>query len=182
MTGYDFDKTIYDGDCFIDFYKYCLIKRPYLILYIPFQILLGIFTFFYRQYLKQFFASYLIFVYKKDDLIEKFWNKNMSKIKDWYFRQKKDDDIIISASPYFLLKPICNRIGLKNLIATDMDINTGIIKGKNCYGEQKVYAFKEKYPNIKLDAFYSDSKSDLYMIAISQHGYIITKTHRLKIK
>ena len=26
---------------------------------------------------------------------------------------KKDDDIIISASPEFLLKPICERLGIK---------------------------------------------------------------------
>lgn len=182
MTGYDFDKTIYNGDCFIDFYKYCLTKRMYLIIYIPFQIILAIFTFYNRQYLKQCFASYLIFVYKKEDLIEKFWNKNMSKLKDWYFRQKKDDDIIISASPYFLLKPICERISITNLIATNMNINTGIIKGKNCYGKQKAIEFKKNFPKTKLNAFYSDSKSDLYMIAISEHGYIITRTHLLKVK
>ena len=48
--------------------------------------------------------------------------------------------------------------------------------------KEDIEEYQEKYPNIKLDAFYSDSKSDCYMIAISQHGYIITKTHRLKIK
>lgn len=182
MTGYDFDKTIYDGDSFIDFYFYCLLKRPYLFLLLPFQLIFILFTFYNKKLLKQTFAVYLIFVYKKEDLIESFWNKNMSKIKDWYFRQKKEDDIIISASPYFLLEPICKRIGVTKLIATNMNIKNGIITGKNCYGEEKAVQFKKQFPNETLSAFYSDSKSDLYMIAISNNGYIIDKDTFLKVK
>ena len=46
MTGYDFDKTIYDGDCFIDFYKYCLYRRIYLIFFIPIQLIMIVFVFY----------------------------------------------------------------------------------------------------------------------------------------
>ena len=28
MNVFDFDKTIYDGDCTVDFYMYCLKKYP----------------------------------------------------------------------------------------------------------------------------------------------------------
>ena len=37
---------------------------------------------------------------------------------------KKDDDVIISASPEFLLKPICKKINIKYLIASNVDKNS----------------------------------------------------------
>lgn len=36
MNVYDFDETIYDGDSTVDFYKYCLRRRPYIIFRFPF--------------------------------------------------------------------------------------------------------------------------------------------------
>lgn len=182
MIGYDFDKTIYDGDSFMDFYKYCLLKRAYLLLYLPFQLCLLLLTCYSRKYMKQTFASYLLFIGKKEKLIEGFWNKNMSKVKDFYFRQKRDDDIIISASPSFLLIPICKRIGIKNCIATNMDVRTGIIKGKNCRGMQKVIEFKKAFPEDSLLAYFGDSKSDLYMISFAKYGYYVKGHYITQIK
>ena len=31
MTGYDFDKTIYDGNSFIDFYLFCLKRHKWIV-------------------------------------------------------------------------------------------------------------------------------------------------------
>ena len=38
MNGYDFDKTIYDGDSTIDFYIYSLKRNITLIRYLPIQV------------------------------------------------------------------------------------------------------------------------------------------------
>ena len=38
INGYDFDKTIYDGDSSVDFYKFCLKKNKKVLLMLPIQI------------------------------------------------------------------------------------------------------------------------------------------------
>ena len=99
MNAYDFDGTIYKGDCFIDFYFFCIIRRPYLIIMLPFQLLFVLFTFYNRKLIKQSFAIYLLILPSKIYLVKEFWNIHIGKIKKWYLAQRKDDDIIISASP-----------------------------------------------------------------------------------
>lgn len=39
--------------------------------------------------------------------VNDFWKEYIGNIKPFYLEQKKDDDVIISASPEFLLKPVC---------------------------------------------------------------------------
>ena len=38
MNVYDFDKTIYDGDASLDFWKYKVRKEPLLLGYLPYQV------------------------------------------------------------------------------------------------------------------------------------------------
>ena len=61
MTGYDFDRTIYRGYSFIDFYFFCLRRRFWLALVFPFQVLFGVLTLsFTRRRLKQVFCLFLL--------------------------------------------------------------------------------------------------------------------------
>ncbi len=182
MTGYDFDKTIYDGDCFIDFYFFTLLHRPYIIIMLPFQLLFFLFTFYNRKLLKQGFACYLLITIDKDILIKNFWNVKAGKIKEWYLAQKKEDDIVISASPNFLISEACKRLGIKNYLATNMSTYTGIIHGKNCYGEEKVRRLQEFDSTLLLDAFYSDSKSDFVMKKVAKEIYLVKNNNITKIK
>ena len=56
-----------------------------------------------------------------------------------------DSDLIISASPEFLLKPICGILGIKHLIASKVSPVDGKYTGKNCHGKEKVRRFKQLY-------------------------------------
>lgn len=47
--------------------------------------------------------------------VNDFWKEYIGNIKPFYLEQKKDDDVIISASPEFLLKPVCKRLKIKTL-------------------------------------------------------------------
>lgn len=47
--------------------------------------------------------------------VNDFWKEYIGNIKPFYLKQKKDDDVIISASPEFLLKPVCKRLKIKTL-------------------------------------------------------------------
>lgn len=175
MNVYDFDKTIYDGDSTLDFYIYCLKRYPAVILCIPVQLF---YAFKYKTgkiNKTQFKEHFYIFLRKLDnteDIICRFWEKNERKIKSWYLNRKKEDDVIISASPYFLLNEICKRIGIKHLIASNVDLKTGKYTGLNCYGEEKVRRFKKEVCG-DIDNFYTDSKSDLPLMLLAKKSFFV---------
>ena len=86
------------------------------------------------------------FVRKESDLdavLEEYWDEHESWIAPWYLKQRRDDDLVISASPEFVVKPMTDRLGIA-LMATPMDKKTGKIIGANCYGEEKVRRFIDK--------------------------------------
>lgn len=173
MNIYDFDDTIYKGDSSKDFFKYCLKRKKSIIfdiISICFMLGLYLIKVIEKEKFKSSFFRFLKRIdgeaYTKD-----FWQENEHKIKDFYKKKHKKSDIVISASPYFLLEPIAKIYGFK-LIATNMDIKTGRIKGVNCYGKEKVKRLNAI--GIKsCDNFYSDSLSDLPMFKIAKKGYIV---------
>lgn len=117
MNVYDFDKTIYYGDSTADFYLFCL-KRHKNTHSCPiafgsiFKILCiqkGTKTDF-----KEKMYRFLTYCDTEKD-VNDFWKEYIGNIKPFYLEQKKDDDVIISASPEFLLKPVCKRLKIKTL-------------------------------------------------------------------
>lgn len=177
MVGYDFDKTIYDGDSSTNFFFYMIFHRPYLLFFAPyFLIVLALYAIKIvgKKRVKQLLFFFIPW-HKKSlpKLVNKFWEKNANKIFDWYSFQKKEDDIIISASLTFLLEPIMNTLAIKNWISTKYDVETGKIDGENCYGEEKLKQFKKKFKNQELEAFYSDSLSDLPMMNYARTAYLV---------
>ena len=49
---------------------------------------------------------------KKENMVKDFWILNEKKIKTWYWENKKKSDIIISASPEFLLFPVTEKLDI----------------------------------------------------------------------
>ena len=174
MNAYDFDKTIYDGDSTADFYMFCLKKHKSIILLAP--SLLCAFLRFYvfkkgtKTEFKEKMYRFLTKCNTKKDVTE-FWDKNCDKIKDFYIKQKKSDDVIISASPEFLLAPICRNLGIKHLIASKVDSKSGKYSVVNCHGKEKVRRFYEELKDGEIDEFYSDSLSDTPMAEISKKAF-----------
>lgn len=176
MTGYDFDKTIYDGDSSTDFFIYMIFTRPYLLLFFPwYLIVLALYgmKILSKKRTKECLFFFVPWYSNIDKIVDKFWQSHANKIKDWYCKQKKDDDVIISASLAFIVKPMLEVLNIKNWIATNYSVKTGKIYGKNCYGEAKVEEFERLYKRQKLDAFYSDSYSDSPMMKISEKAYLV---------
>lgn len=176
MNVYDFDKTIYDGDSTADFYIYSLKKHKKILLLIP--SLLGAFLKFYvfkigtKTMFKEKMYRFLIYCNIESDVAD-FWDKHQNKIKKFYIEQQKDDDVIISASPEFLLKPICKRISINYLIASRVDCKSGRYNGINCHGKEKVRRFYEFFKNGQIEEFYSDSYSDTPLAEISEKAFIV---------
>lgn len=184
LNLYDFDKTIYDGDSTIDFYKFMLKNNFRIIKYLPKQILfiikykIGKIT---KEQMKETFFLFLKDFNNTDDLINIFWQKNKRKIKKWYLNMEHHNDIIISASPEFLIKPIGEILKVKDVIASKNDIKTGKYDGSNCYGNQKVMRFKEKYKTEEVLNAYSDSLSDMPMLELAKNKYLVNKNKIKKI-
>jgi putative flippase GtrA len=110
-----------------------------------------------------------------DKYIEPFWEENAHKVKSWYLGKDHARDIIISASPEFLLKPVCKQIGIACLIATRMDKTTGTIIGENCYGEEKKRKLFTVFNDIIVEEAYSDSLSDKPLLLLAQTAYLVRK-------
>lgn len=175
MNVYDFDKTIYDGDSTVNFYKYCICRSPKVLINLPRTVWYG--TKFKlglceKTFFKEQFYRFLRYIDNPEQLLEQFWAKNECKIKGWYLKQKKSDDIIISASPEFLLHPICNKLGI-TMMASVVDIHTGAYTGVNCDGKEKVRRLYEAFPDAVIDDFYSDSHSDDPLAHIAEAAYMV---------
>ena len=177
MNVYDFDGTIYNGDSTIDFFLYALKRHPLVLRYLPKQawgfVLYGLKQI-DKTKLKESFFSFLPAV-NAEALVESFWDENQDKIFDWYRKQQQQEDIIISASPKFLLQPICNRLGVNRLIASEVNPKSGMFAGENCRGQQKVRRLESEYRVTHIDCFYSDSHSDLPLARIADKAFLVKK-------
>lgn len=179
MNVYDFDGTIYEGDSTVDFYLFALKHNISLIRYVPKQalgFLLYILKRIGKTELKEYFFSFLPGI-NAEKLADAFWAKNHDKIYRWYLEQQQTNDVIISASPEFLLKPICQRLGIHHLIASRVDVQSGKFSGENCRGKEKFLRFLAEYHETHIDRFYSDSPSDLPLAQMAEHAFLVKKGH-----
>ena len=178
MNTYDFDKTIFYPDSSVCFYKYCIKNyRSAILKTLPGTIVAALKYVAKKietKELKEQLFSFLPYIPDIDLAVENFWAENFNGIGKWYLEQKKEDDVIISASPYFLLRPVCKKLGVA-LIATPMDKNTGKINGKNCHDSEKVRRFFESFPDGHTENFYSDSFSDSPMAQIADKAWLVNK-------
>ena len=173
IVAYDFDGTIYDGDSSVDFYKFCFKKKYWIKMLWYFSLyILGIKT---KTEMKEVLFCFLQDFDDIDKLLEEFWNIHYSKIKKWYLEKKHTNDVIISASPEFLLEIPCEKLKVKDLIASKVDKKNGKFLKENCYGKAKVKRMEEKYPKIIVEEMYTDSISDFPMIERSKKGFMVKK-------
>ena len=176
MNVYDFDKTIYHGDSTAHFYLYCLKTQPATWKWLPYQAVCAIpfaLKIMEKTAFKQRFYKFFTSVKDIDKTVEEFWQIHRKNIKPFYAQTQKEDDVIISASPYFLLEPIIKELGINSLMASNVDRFTGRYDGINCHGKEKVRRFYEVYPDGVIDEFYSDSLSDSPLADISKKAYMV---------
>lgn len=174
MNVYDFDKTIYKKDSSIELYKYVIRQKPKVFFKCIFKQL-GAVALFYvgkisKEEYKEKFFSFLKYV-SIEDMLSDFVSKELQYISEWYLKQRKNDDVIISASPEFLVMAFAQKLGIKSVIASNVDYHTGKFNGKNCYGKEKVERFCQIYSLDDIEEFYSDSLSDLPMASIAIKSY-----------
>ncbi len=177
MNIYDFDGTLYGGDSTLDFILYSLKKHPTLVRFLP-----GIGWKFAKYACKSIDKTtfkqglyHLFSGYDAEGLLEEFWDAHQHKIFPWYPGQQETTDIVISASPEFLLRPICKRLGIRHLIASRVDVKTGKYTGQNCWGPEKVDRLKEELGITHCGKFFSDRYSDQPLADIADEAFLIVK-------
>lgn len=176
MNCYDFDKTIYKGDSTTRFVLFLFNRHPKTICLLPGIALAGIQLLFGKRTLTEFKQSLFKVFRLIPDIygeVDAFWKINGNRIKKWYLKEHREDDVVISGSPKFLIAPICKRIGISRVIGTIADPKNGELIGENCGGEEKVRRFYEKFPNAAIERFYSDSMKDLPLAQIAEHAYMV---------
>ena len=176
MNVFDFDGTIYHGDSSKDFVFYCFKKFPKTRSKIPAILWYGA-GFGLRIVKKKKFKEKLFSIVTKiDDLqgaVSDFWQSHEKNIHKWYMEMKQPSDVIISASPEFLLEPICKKLGAECMMATRVDEKTGKFDGENCHGEEKVKRFYTKYPKGEIDEFYSDMYCDTPLAKLAKKAVMV---------
>ena len=194
LSVYDFDKTIYNGETLNDFYRFYLIKKPWKIYTVIFQLwyfLLYVLKIINLEKLKENFLRFLngenTGELKK--LIREFLKKKESKInlwvKDEILKNKKETEILvaISASPTFLIIDRLRLMGFDVVIGTDFLFEStkfhSHITSKNCKNYEKVKRLDKwaEDNNIQYDIvnFYSDSIADKPLFDLAEHKYWIKK-------
>ncbi len=175
MNVFDFDNTIYRGDSTADFVKYCMMRHPKALLYLPYIGWVSLRYYAFHKGTKTQFKEKMYRFLKACDTdadVESFWQKKRGNIKAFYGDIHRDDDVIISASPEFLLKPLEKLLNF-NVIASRVSPVDGTTTGENCYHEEKVRRFSEQYPNAEIDEFYSDSYSDEPLALLAKKAFIV---------
>ena len=175
MNVYDFDNTILRGDSSALFFFWCLKRTPRMWLDLPRQAVNGL-LFLMRirrkQAFKQRMFGYLRFIDAQAE-VEAFWRKNISRIKAWYRAAHRYDDVVISASPEFLIRPACEALGIRHIMGSRVDPRSGIFDGLNCHGAEKVRRFREVFPEADIEQFYSDSHSDDPLAALAGQAWLV---------
>ena len=177
MNAFDFDGTIYSGDSTRDFIFYCYKRHPSLLLYLPMQAMAALgygLKIIDKTRMKEIFYRFMRGI-DAEAMVPEFWETHKKNIFPWYAQRQQEDDILISASPEFLLEPICKELGIRTLMASRVDPRTGKYQGINCHGKEKVRRLKQQTGITHLDEFYSDSQSDLPLAQIADHAYLIDK-------
>lgn len=175
MNVYDFDETIFTGDSEDRFFEFMFSKKGFRHYKINFKFYDMLFKMKLITKTKSREGQYK-FLKKIDNLdetLEAYWDEVEKYMKPWYNDVKRDDDVIASGTPGFLLVPILKRLGITGLVATEMDPKTGKIDGDFAVHQYKLVNFKKKYSLDSIDKFYSDAYTDRFVAQYAKEAYVI---------
>lgn len=180
LEVYDFDGTIYDGDSTMDFIKYLTKRKKSIILHYP-KMLFYLIKYKLKLIKKETMKECFFEIFNKfeniDNELKIFWNTHEKNIKDFYKNKKTHkNDIIASASPYFLLEPIAKKYKIKKLFASPVDKKSGKYNGLNCHNVEKVRLINKEYPESIIETMYSDDiNADKPLLELAHKSFVVKK-------
>jgi phosphatidylglycerophosphatase C len=190
VSIYDFDGAIYEGDASKDFILFTIAKYPYLVIFLPFQLLamlvwsLSIIS---TKRFKEVFFMQIRHISNLSEHVESFWNAR-SSIHSWVapaIQADKDNHIIsvcITSSPEFLIAPICRKLGIDHTIGTMFDVKdskmVNKIVGENNKGKEKVSRFNKwckanKFTARVANTYTDDLINDEPILSLAENKFYI---------
>ena len=114
MNVYDFDETIFTGDTEDRFFKFVFAKKGFRHYKIKWEFYdklnkLGIIT---KTKMREGQYKFLKDIDDLDKVLEDYWAEIEQYMKPWYYDAKREDDVIASGTPRFILEPICKKLGI----------------------------------------------------------------------
>ena len=178
---YDFDKTVVPYDSAMRYWHWCLLHRPYIIIILPFQIILSLLALCkiisVPTYKKGCFR--FVSLLSTKNTVRKFWDSHEKDVYPFFRPENRDGSrkcAVVSASPDFLIREICERMKVDYCIATRHDERTGKLLGSVCRREQKVERLREALPDAEVECVYSDSlEHDRYIFDLGKRRYLASK-------
>ena len=189
MNVYDFDNTIYHGESGMHMFWHYIKRRPSLVRHAP-KVIKGV-------------IDYKANRVGIDDVMgrvgevltscieeaagdfaadaREFWDKHERRIRPFYYKLHQPDDLIISAGPEQSLREICGRLGVARYIGTVINEETKQLEFV-CFRENKVKAFRERYPGQEIENFYTDSMNDKPLMDIARHVFLVKKGKVVQLK
>ncbi len=176
---FDFDNTIYRGESSVDFSFYMIRHNRKILRYIP-TILLSLAGYKLvvlkkerlESIINNFFAGVLEGAESPLDFVKPFWDAHIHKLNRKILQLIEPEDVIISASPIFLLDGIREHLNTDRIIGTEVDLAQKKITWFN-FGDNKVKRYRTIYGDQKIDAFYTDSQNDKELMRVSREVYIV---------
>lgn len=185
MNVYDFDGTILHGDTedYFREYVYEHFKLKFKEkLELKFFDLLWKLKLVKPQTYRNHTYPYIMNIPNLETVVKDFWDIHEKDIYPYYLKNHQDDDVVISATPRVLLEEIMKRLGIKTLLATELDVNTGKIIGKLCRDKQKVVRYNEVFNQKPFENYYFDQDHDMFLLEYAKNGYRVYNGELKKIK
>lgn len=176
MNVYDFDDTLFDHNSTSGFYFFLLKRDLSLLRFLPRQ-LVGFIG--YGLHLiditrmKSYLYCFLKGVKDPAGKAEEFWDLNIGHIHHWYKDRQRPDDLVISGSPEFIVKPACDRLKISRLIGSEVDPASGRVLSPNCSGANKVIRLKASPYQDEIEEFYSDSRHDQPLASLARQAWLV---------
>ena len=188
MKVFDFDNTLYDGECSLDFFMYCVKKKKSLLRYLPKVAAKAVkyktsrvegreVSEFVEEMIKVFFDN----CENLDEHVRAFWKLNKRKLKQNMLAEISPRDAVISASPRFLLEGIADMLNTKNLICTELDMENKKLKYL-CYSKNKVKSFHEHFGDTRIDEFYTDNMNDMPLMQLADRVFLVAGNKITELK
>ncbi|HAD10138.1 MAG TPA: HAD-IB family hydrolase [Porticoccaceae bacterium] len=121
------------------------------------------------------------------EIIQPMWLPRAEQLLSRH-RQQGDNLVIISATNRFIVEPICRKLGVREIIATEPEMcdgrYTGKVRGIPSYREGKVERLEAwlvgRPDTLEGSYFYSDSLNDLALLQTVDHPVAVDPDPQLK--
>ena len=187
MKVFDFDSTIYRGESPVDFTFYMIRHNKKIVRYVP-RIMVTLAG--YKMHLikkekleslsNEFIEKVLDDPDSLSEFVSQFWATHAHKLNKDIVRLIDSGDVIITASPSFLINGVSDMLNTRHILGTEIDLQQKKLVWYN-FGDNKVERYRSIYGYRQIDAFYTDSFYDEYLMDISREVYIVRHgiAHRL---